>query len=379
MKYLTLVLKNLFRNKRRTALTVFSIAVSMFIFSALVSLPTVANEILADTASSTRIVTHNKAGLSYSIPIAYRQKMAAVPHVQAVEAQAWFGGILRDVTDQFPNMAVDPEQAEQMWSDWGVRPEQWKEFRRVRIACLVSADTMKRFNLHVGQQIILKGTIHPLNITLQIVGVFGGKAPPSVLFFRRDYLDEAAGRPGTVNEIWARADKADNVPQVIASIDQQFANSSAETQSESEASFMAGFAKNYRMFFELAEVLAVIVVITIGLVAANTCAMSIRERRNEIAVMRSIGFSSRTILSILLSESFAIGLLGGVMGCGAAFVVLHLFSVGQGIGQMHEIHMPPSILIETLVAATFIGLLSAWVPARAASRMNISEALRTVT
>jgi len=376
MKYLVLILKNLVRNKRRTALTVFSIAVSLFIFSALVSLPTVANEILADTASSTRIVTHNKAGLAYTVPIAYRLKMAAVPHVQAVVAQGWFGGILHDVNDQFPNMGVDPEQAEQMWSDWSVKPEQWEEFRKLRIACIVGTETMKRFHLHLGQQIILKGTIYPFNLTLKIVGVAGGKAPPSFLFFRRDYLDEAAGGHSFVDEIWARADSSANVPQVIAAIDENFANSSAETQSESEAAFIGGFIKSYRMIFNLAEILGVIVVITIGLVAANTAAMSIRERRSEIAVMRSIGFSSRTILSLLLSESFVVGLLGGLVGCGSAFVVLHFFK--PGVGDLTDIPMPPIILVETLIAAACIGLLSAWFPARAAARMNIVEALRMV-
>jgi putative ABC transport system permease protein len=374
MKYLGLILKNLFRNKRRTLLTVFSIAVSLFIFSALVSLPTVANQILADTASSTRIVTHNKSGLTYEVPIAYSQKIALVPHVQAVAAQAWFGGILHDVTDQFPNMAIDHGQAEQMWSDWGVTPAQWEQFRKERIACLVGPDTMKRFNLHLGQQIILKGTLYPFNVTLQIVGVFNNKAP-NFLFFRRDYLEEANHGHAYVDEIWSRVDGSGNVPQVIPSIDEGFANSSAETQSESEASFVGGFIKNYRMIFNLAEFMGVIIVITIGLVAANTAAMSIRERRGEIAVMRSMGFSSGTILSMLLVESFVIGLIGGLVGCSAAFMLLRLF---RGVGDLQQIHMPPSIFVETLIAAAFIGLLSAWIPARAASRMNITEALRMV-
>jgi len=156
VKYLGLILKNLFRNKRRTALTVFSIAVSLFIFAALVSLPTVANQVLADRATSQRIVTHNKSGLTYSMPHAYRQKIALLPHVTATAAQSWFGGILHDVTDQFPNMAVDPDQADLMWNDYGVSDEAWEQFKKIRTACLVGSDTMKRFNLKVGQQITLK-------------------------------------------------------------------------------------------------------------------------------------------------------------------------------------------------------------------------------
>ena len=376
MKYLGLILKNLFRNKRRTALTVFSIAVSLFIFAALVSLPTVANQVLADRATSQRIVTHNKSGLTYSMPHAYRQKIALLPHVTATAAQSWFGGILHDVTDQFPNMAVDPDQADLMWNDYGVSDEAWEQFKKIRTACLVGSDTMKRFNLKVGQQITLKGGPYPFNVTLDIVGVFGGKAPPSFLYFRRDYLEEANNGRAYVDSIWVKADSGDNVPQLIASIDEQFANSSAETQSESEAAFFGSFLRGYRMMFNLFEILGVIIVITVGLVAANTSAMSIRERRGEIAVMRSMGFPSGTILSTLLAESLVIGLMGGLVGCGSAFVALHLFA-GPKMGML-SIRMPPVVLVETLIAAAVIGLLSAWIPARAASRMNIVEALRMV-
>jgi putative ABC transport system permease protein len=376
MKYLGLVLKNLFRNKRRTALTIFSIAVSLFIFSALVSLPTVANQVLADTASSGRIVTHNKSGLTYSIPIAYRQKIAIMPHVVATASMSWFGGILHDVTDQFPNMAMDHEQADLIYPDWGLTPEQWQQFKTLRTACVVGTETMKRFNLHLGQQIILKGTVYPFNVTLNIVGEMTGKSQRTFIYFRRDYLEEAAGRPGFVSNIWVLADKSDNVPQLIAGIDEQFANSSAETQSESEAAFIGSFMRQYRMIFSLFEILGVIIVVTVGLVAANTAAMSIRERRGEIAVMRSMGFPAHVILSTLLAESLVIGLLGGVLGCGSAYLALKLFA-GPKMGIL-TLRMPPSVLWETLIAAAVIGLLSAWIPARAASKMNIVEALRMV-
>ncbi len=380
MKYVMLVLKNLTRSKRRTLLTIFSIAVSLFIFSALVSLPTVASEVLSDTASSVRISTHNKAGLAYSMPEAYKQRIAAVPHVVAVTPESWFGGIYHEVTDQFPNLAVDPDTAETMWPDWGVSKESWKKFETLRTACLVGTATMKRFHLHVGQQIMLRGTIYPFNVTLQIVGVMQqSNAPPNFLIFRRDYLEEARGRPGVVDNFWVMVDRSENVPQAIKAIDEGFANSTAETRSESEAAFIGSFMDNFRTFFRLAEILGVIVVITIGLVAANTAAMSIRERRGEIAVMRSMGFPSRTILSLLLSESLVIGLLGGIIGCGAAFAVLKIFSIGSpALGPITDIQMPPEILAATLVVAALIGLLSAWIPARAAARMNIVDALRMV-
>jgi putative ABC transport system permease protein len=378
MKYAALVFKNLMRSKRRTFLTVLSIAVSLFIFSALVSVPSVANQILGDTASSTRIATHNKAGLTYRIPVADKQRIASLPHVEAVVPESWFGGVYHEVYDQFPNLAADPEQVDVMWPDWGISKEQFDQWKKIRTACLVGAGTMKRFHLHLGQQIQIKGTVYPFNVTLTIVGTISGTAPPDFLLFRRDYLEEAAGRPGFVDNMWVRVDKPQNVPQVIAAIDEGFANSSAETLSESEAAFLGSFMEMYRTFFKIAELLGFVVVLTIGLVAANTAAMSIRERRGEIAVMRSIGFRSRTILALLLSESLLIGLAGGLIGCGAAYIVLKVFSIGNLGGPLGAISMPTVVLGEALIASALIGLFSALVPASSAARRNIVDALRTV-
>jgi putative ABC transport system permease protein len=377
MKYASLLMKNMLRNKRRVILTVLSIAVSLFVFSALVSLPTVADWILADSASSLRIAVHNKAGLAYDMPMAYAQRIATTPHVVAVTPESWYGGIYHDVSDQFPNEAVDPEQAEKVWPDWGVTIAQWKQFRTLRTACLVGIGTMKRFHLQLGQQIMLRGTVYSFPVTLTIVGVLRGKAPADFLIFRRDYLEQAARRSPFVDIFWARVDDSRNVQQVIAALDKEFVNSSAETHSESEAAFNANFVSGYRMLFRLFEVLGLIVLITISLVAANTAAISIRERRVEIAVMRSIGFSSGIVLSLLICESLAISLLGGLLGCGAAYVVLKVFSSAlPSLGGL-PMQMPALILSEVLVVSALIGIVSAAVPASTAIRRNIVEALRT--
>ena len=379
MKWFVLILKNLRRNRRRSVLTVLSITVSLFIFCALASVPIVANQILADSASSLRIACHNRAGLAYALPQAYKRAIASTPHVVAVVPESWFGGVYHEVKEQFPNLAVDPEQIEVMWPDWGMSKEGVEQFKELRTACLVGPATMKRFNWHVGQQIMLRGTIYQFNLALNIVGMLGGKAPPSFLLFRRDYLEEAAGEPGFVDNYWVRADQSSSVPKVIAALDARFANSSAETLSESEAAFYGSFMKNYRLFFQLAEVLGFIVVLTIGLVAANTAAMSIRERRAEIAVMRAMGFPSFAILSMIVAESVSMALLGGVLGCGAAYLTFKLFRIGtDSLGPLSNIRVSPHIVGETMLLAALLGLVSAFLPAYAAARRNIVEALRLV-
>ncbi len=381
MKFAGFVLKNLFRSKRRTILTVLSIAVSLFIFSALVSLPTVANHVLADSASSVRIACRTKMGQAYPLPEAYKPKIASTPHVVAVTPDNFFGGIYHEVSDQFPNIAVDPENVDVMWPDWRFSLGGVEEFKKLRTACLVAEGTMKRFHLNVGQQIQLRGAgYYPVNVSLTIVGTIAKGPAPSFLVFRRDYLEEIQGRPGRVDNFWVRADSSQAVPQIIETLNSRFANSSAETQCDSEAVFLGSVIGRFRTFFTLARILGLIVVITIGLVAANAAAMSIRERRNEIAVMRSIGFRSPLILRLLIAESVVTALAGCILGCGAAFALLKVFSVtsdvlGPFVG---AIQIPPTVLLETLLAAILIGLLSSYAPARSAVRRKIVDTLRTV-
>src|SRR5712664_1359425 len=192
-KFTRLMFKNLLRSRRRTVLTVLSIAVSLFIFAVLVSLPTFANQMLADTASSVRIISRTKMGFAYPLPEAYKVKLATIPHVVAVVALVIYGGIYHEVSDQFPSVGTDAKEID-MWSDWGITG--MDDFKKIKTACLVADGTMRRFNLHVGQQIQLRGTLYPFNVTLNIVGTIPRAPAPNLLIFRLDYFEEAAGNPG---------------------------------------------------------------------------------------------------------------------------------------------------------------------------------------
>ncbi len=263
MKYLAFILKNLGRSKRRTILTILSISVSLFVFAVLISVPAIANKAIADTASSVRLICINRAGMTYGLPAAYRPRIAALPHVQAVIAQSWFGGIYHDVTDQFPNLAIDSGQVGVMWPDWNISAQALDDFGRIRTAALVGPATMRQFHFHVGQQIMLRSPLYQFNLTFKIVGVTGGKAPANFLVFRRDYLDQAlGGRPAFIEDMVVRVDSSSAEPRVIDAIDRQFANSSAETLTESDAVFMGGLLESYRMLFRFAEVIGLVVVLS---------------------------------------------------------------------------------------------------------------------
>ena len=214
----------------------------------------------------------------------------------------WFGGNYHLPSDQFPNLALEQDELAKVWPDWRVAPDTIDAFQRDRTAALVGLSTMQRFGFHIGQQIMLRDSVYGNHLQFKIVGTLGKGSMPTMLLFRRDYLQEAIGRTGRADFIWIRADKPESIPGLIRAIDAQFANSSDPTQTESEEHFQAGFIEQLRTIISLMEILSIIVLLTITLVAANTATMSIRERRSELAVMRSIGFTAPTIVSLLSAE-----------------------------------------------------------------------------
>jgi putative ABC transport system permease protein len=380
MKFLPLVFRNLLRNRRRTILTVLSIAVSVFIFAALMSLPGLVEVMLRDRVNSLRLICASKAGFLSPLPEAYRRRIAALPHVEAVVGVSIFIGTYRDPKDAIPCFAVDADETETVWPDWGITPAAAAQFRASRRAALVEGTLMRRFGWHIGDNLVLRGTLYPVDLELSIVGTLGGSAPPSRIMFRRDLLDEALGHPGTVNILWVKLDRADETARVIAAIDSTFANSAVETRTESEENFARAQISSFRLLFDGARVLAAIVVFAIVLVAANTAAMSVRERRHELAVMRAIGFERRTLIACLVAEGLLIGIVGGLAGCAGAWVALRMLPyASRTLGMLAlMISLPGRVVVESFVTAALIGLGSSLAPATAATRGDISAALRAI-
>lgn len=377
LKYLPLIVRNLARNRRRNILTALSIAVSLFIFSALTSLPRVAQQ-LKLSASASRIITVNKTGIFFMLPQADKQVIRAMPHVDGVIAETYFGGIYQDPHDQFPNTSLDPDQIAIVYPDFEIPHEALERFQKIRTAALVGIATMEKYHWHIGQQIMLKGTIYPVDVTLQIVGTLRHKFTTAVIF-RRDYLEDLLPDKGWANDIIIKLDSPAAAPGVIGNIDETFANSSFPTRTASEASFMQDFLGMLKPIFQLAAVLSVIVLIALALVAANTAAMSVRERRGELAVMRALGFRPALIAAVTLAESAALGLAGGLVGCGAAYAVLTSQAVGEAaLGGIGVIQMPAWLIVEGAAIGALIGVAGAAIPAGRAAARNIVDALRAV-
>jgi putative ABC transport system permease protein len=375
VKYAPFLIKNLLRNRRRAMLTISSIAASLFVFSALMSAPAVVRRILAQESSSLRIVTHNKAGVFYTLPANYKRRIAMTPHVLAVSGEDIFGGVYRDPAEQLPAVAVDPDAIDDMWPEWSVPRETLAEFLKSHTACLIGRHTARRFGWRPADRIVLKGLIMPIQVTLDIVGVLDRRAPDDMIVFRLDYLDELMGHPHRVNFFWVKVDSSESIPVVIGALDEMFENSTATTESESEVSFIGQFLAAYRSFLKLSEILGLIVIVSMGLVAANTAAMSIRERGREVAVMRSMGFSSNTMLAMMLGESIILSTVGGLIGCATAYLVLKF---GLPAFNINTIPMLPRLIFYGTGVAAAMGIVCAIIPALSTAHGNIVESLRKV-
>lgn len=381
MKYLSLVLINLTRNKRRTILTMLSVAVSVFIFASLISLPGLLDQVLRDRANSLRLICHSKASLLYMLPESYRRQIETVPHVEAVAAYSVFMGTYRDPNQQIGVLATDDDHIREIFPDWELSAQTEREFENLRTAGLVATTLMKAYGWKVGDTIMLRGTMYPVDLQLTIVGVLNEDAAGPRIIFRRDYMEELLGRPGTANLFWVKIDRSQSAPEVIAAIDEMFANSAHETATETEVALIKNeIGSNLSLLLSGAKFLAAIVIFTIGLVAVNTAAMAVRERRHEMAVMRAIGFTRNSIIARILVEGLIVGVTGGALGCALAYLGFDLLPhVSGALGPLAlALTLSPRVVAYSFLIAALIGAASGFIPATLATHGDISTELRAL-
>jgi putative ABC transport system permease protein len=386
MTHTRLVLRNLFRHPLRTLFTTLSIALSVFLVCAVLTLPGALDAILQRTASSVRISVHHKAGLTYWLPFAFVHKVRSIPGVAGVNHYSWFGGVYDEPKNMFPNFAIDPDTVRDVWPDYAIDAAALERFRKVRNAALVGEQTFRKFGWRIGQEITLKGTVFPVDLTLQIVGVIPSKTGNGiVLWFNRRYLEEAMemfNRFASVGMIWIRADRPEHVDAVMRAVDDLFRNSEAETAAETEKSFISSFFSSFQGFVRVVLAVGFLVVGAVVLIAANTSAMGVRERIPEIAVLKSLGFRRRPILIGLVAESSLQALLGGLVGAVGAWIIFGALGAAGKTGNMPflgplaSFQMSYGVAAEGVAIALAVGFVAGIVPAWNGARLNVTDALR---
>ena len=357
-----------------------SIGISMFIFAALMSLPAVVRQVLRDRISALRLDCGNKAGFGgfdYTLPYSYAQTIRTMPHVAAVSGALFAIANYRNPGEAIPILGVDPEQMSIIYPDWGIAPADTAALVRSRSSALVTTTMMKRFKWKLGDKITFRALNLASDIDVTIAGSLSGAGtPPMAVIVPYERLNQAEGNRNKVVLFFIRIDRSEDATAVIKAIDSRFANSAFETSTQTELGMAQSRLQQFRLLFVGVQFIAGIVAIVIGLVAANTAAMSVRERRHELAVMRSIGFTRRMLVGSIIAEGVLIGLAAGILGSTLAYLVLRVLGSDLLFGGRLIIHVTPMVATGSIALAAAIGFLSAAIPAFNATHRDIATALR---
>ena len=380
MTLTTFVAKSAFRNKRRSLLTVASIAFSLLLLCIMLC---VWRSFYIDKGapdSALRIMTRHKVSLANFLPIYYRDKIRAVPGVVHVVPMTWFGGKYKDDKPEnyFAQFATDPDEYFDVAADKIMPADQLAAWKRDRAGCVVDVALAKKHNWKIGDHIILQGTIFPANLDLTLRGIYTIDPPSSNLYFHTKYLEESVDWfKDTAGFYFTRVDTAEHMPEAAHAIDDMFHATPVPTKSESEQAFKLDFINTLGSVKVFILTICGAVLFTTLLVCANTMAMSIRERTREVAVLRTLGFTRGRILKLLLGESVAIALIGGVLGILLATGAV-LFMAQPGIGLPVSMKMTTNTALFVLLVATLVGVISGVIPSYRASNLGIVDALRHI-
>ena len=380
MKFLPLLWSSLWRKKIRTIFTLLSVFVAFLLFGLLMTIRG-AFSFGVEIAGLDRLVLIHKVALIMPLPVSYKERLAATEGVSIVSHQTWFGGVYQDPANFFAQMVVEPEPFMKIYPEFEIPADQVKAWLGDRQGAIVGVDLAKRFGWKVGDRIPITGTIwqpkQGQTWEFNIVGLYDGG--PSVdktqFFFRYDYLDEnRAGGQGLVGWYVVKIADPSQAEQMGAKFDAMFANSSAETKTTTEKGFVEGFAKQVGDIGAIMVAILVAVLFTMLLVAANTMAQSVRERTSEMGVLKTLGFSNASILSLILGESVLIALLGGSLGLGVAWLIVQGGDPTNGMLPIFV--LPTRDVILGAVMIVVLGLIAGALPAFTAMNLKITDALR---
>jgi putative ABC transport system permease protein len=375
------VTKNAFRNKRRSILTVLSIAFSLLLLTLMMTIWRGFYENQGSTESTQRLVVRHRVSLTFDLPGFYRDKIRAVPGVAAVVPVSWFGGIYKDQKPEnfFARFGTDPDEFLKVYRDIEIPDDQVKAWQRDRQGVIVDDFLAKKYDWKLGDRIVLQGDIYPVDLELYVRGIFHSNPDNKSVYFNTKYLEEAVsffkGQTGTFTVL---ADSPSDVSKIAGTIDDMFRNSPQPTKAESEKAFGLEFVAmmgNVKAF--ILSICSAVVFATL-LVSANTMAMSIRERTREVAVLKTLGFTRNSVLGLFVSEAVALSLIGGLIGAGLGWVMVFLLTHSPQFISFFPLKVTPAIAALALLASGIVGLLSAALPSYHASQVNIVDGLRHI-
>jgi putative ABC transport system permease protein len=382
MRFAYLVWSNLQRKKLRTALTLLSITVAFVLFGYLAAIR-VGLGAGVEVAGADRLFVRHRVSIVQLLPVSYLARITRVAGVRSALHQTWFGGIYREARNFFPQMPVEPTAFLAMYPEFILPEDQQYAWERTRTGAIVGRTTAKRFGWKVGDRIPLQATIWRRKDgqptwEFDLVGVYEGAqrgTDTTQMFFRYDYFDEARlfGH-GLVGWYIVKVANPDDAPSVAQRIDEEFRNSSAEVKAETERAFVSGWAKQIGDIGVIIKAILTAVFFTILLVAGNTMAQSVRERTEELGVLKAMGFTNGQMLALVLAESCLLAGLGGGLGLLTAGI---LIATGDPTnGALPVFYFPARDILNGVGLTLALGLVTGIAPAVQAMRLEIAEALR---
>lgn len=374
------VTKNAFRNKRRSILTVMSIAFSLLLLTLMMTIWRAFYLDEGSAESAERLVVRHRVSLTFSLPGFYREKIRAVPGVVAVVPVSWFGGIYKDQKPEnfFAQFGTDPDEFFNVFRDIQMPADQRTAWQRDRQGVIVDDTLAKKYGWKIGDRIVLQGTIYPVDLELYVRGIFTSYPDNKSVYFNTKYVEEAVpffkGQAGTFSILGA---SPGDVGKIASAVDDMFHNSPQPTKSESEKAFGLEFVAmlgNVKAFILL--ICSAVVFATL-LVSANTMAMSIRERTREVAVLKTLGFTRQSVLGLFVSEAVALAVTGGVIGIALAYGLIYQAAHSPYMS-FYNMKVTAAMWGVAILVAGLVGLASSLIPSYHASKINIVDGLRHI-
>ncbi len=381
MKYLPLIWKSLWRRKVRTTFTLLSIFIAFFLFGILMTIRA-AFSIGVDLAGMDRLILIHKISLIMPLPESYENRLQMVPGVELVSNSNWFGGVYQDAKNAFPQMAVEPEKYMAIYKEFKLPPDQMKAWLNDRQGAIAGRDLADRYHWKIGDRIPIQATIWQpkgggRTWEFNLVGIYDGDqgVDKSNFFFRYDYLNENRNiGEGLVGWYIVKIKDPKQSVALAKTFDSMFETYQAETKTTTEKGFIEGFAKQIGDIGSIMIAILVAVLFTLLLVVGNTMAQAVRERTSELAVLKTLGFSDVTVLSLVLAESLFVALVGG--GLGLLLAWLFVLQGDPTGGRLPAFYLPARDLVLGVVLMVVAGVAAGILPAAGAMRLKITDALR---
>jgi putative ABC transport system permease protein len=383
LKFLPYVFKSLFRKKTRSLLTLGSILLPLFVICVMGTLLRTLDR-QPSGQGMYRLVVRHKVSLANWIPEAYRARIQQLAGIEDMSVWCWFGGKYVDYSAKnfFARFGVEPAKLLKVFDEAKIVEGSAADWIGDRAGAMVGTQLMKKFGWKLGQKVVLAGDAYPVTLELTIRAVYDADNA-SALFFNWAYVEEALPQvKGRIGTFYIRAKDAEAAARLPKEIDALFENTDAPTKTETEKEFQNGFVQMLGNVRLMLNGITTAIVFVVLLIAANTMGMAARERVNEIAVLRTLGYPKQTILAMILGESLLIALLGGFLGLGLFALGFPGFKAGlmnsPMAGFAAGMQLFPSVLAVGFGISVFVGLFAGIVPAVGAARRSITDGLRQV-